>query len=102
MANTSTPPETTSITTAPTESTINTTAQIESTTNTTALIESTTNTSAPIETTNNTTAPVETVVLVDVTTLGLQNFANYISAPNAVIKKPLLGVAYDGKTIEIP
>ena len=38
----------------------------------------------------------------DVTNLGLQNFANYISAPNAVIKKPLLGVAYDGKTIEIP
>jgi len=72
MANTPTPPETTSITTA------------------------------PIESTTNTTAPVETVVLVDVTTLGLQNFANYISAPNAVIKKPLLGVAYDGKTIEIP
>jgi hypothetical protein len=82
MANTPTPPETTSITTA--------------------LIESTTNTTAPIESTTNTTAPVETVVLVDVTTLGLQNFANYISAPNAVIKKPLLGVAYDGKTIEIP
>jgi hypothetical protein len=82
MANTPTPPETTSITTAP--------------------IESTTNTTAPIESTTNTTAPVETVVLVDVTTLGLQNFANYISAPNAVIKKPLLGVAYDGKTIEIP
>ena len=92
MANTPTPPETTSITTAPTESTTNTTAPIESTTNTTA----------PIESATNTTAPVETVVLVDVTTLGLQNFANYISAPNAVIKKPLLGVAYDGKTIEIP
>ena len=92
MANTPTPPETTSINTAPTESKTNTTAPIESITNTTA----------PIESATNTTAPVETVVLVDVTTLGLQNFANYISAPNAVIKKPLLGVAYDGKTIEIP
>ena len=92
MANTPTPPETTSINTAPTESKTNPTAPLESITNTTA----------PIESATNTTAPVETVVLVDVTTLGLQNFANYISAPNAVIKKPLLGVAYDGKTIEIP
>lgn len=69
---------------------------------TTAPAESTTNTAAPAESTTDTNAAVDNVVLVSVTTLGLQNFANYISAPNAVIKKPLLGVAYDGKTIEIP
>jgi hypothetical protein len=93
---------TTPATTTLADTTANTTTPAETTTITTAPNDSTTNTTAPADSTTNTTAAVDTVVLVDVTTLGLQNFANYISAPNAVIKKPLLGVAYDGKTIEIP
>lgn len=37
----------------------------------------------------------------NVTDLSSAIFANYISAPNAVIRKPLLGVAYNGTTFKL-